>query len=75
MGHGFNTALKAALFATGKKQERIAALARIPPQKLSHAIYYRRELDDKERERLVKVLARFGVVRSVSELFAETVPA
>ena len=53
-----NVALKAALFATGKRQEAIAKAARIAPQDLSHALRGRRELDAKERKRLARVLGR-----------------
>lgn len=53
-----NVALKSAIFATGKHQKRIASLARIPAEKLSHAIHGRRELDDDERARLARVLGK-----------------
>jgi plasmid maintenance system antidote protein VapI len=59
-----NVALKAAIFATGKKQQRIARLAHVTPQDLSHAIHGRRELTDAERARLAKVLGK-----SESDLF------
>lgn len=59
-----NVALKSAIFATGKHQQRIARLARIQPQKLSHVIHGRRELDDAERDRLANVLGK-----SIGELF------
>lgn len=59
-----NVALKTALFATGKQQQRIARLARIPPQKLSHVIHGNRELDADERGRLARVLGK-----SEDELF------
>ena len=68
--HGLNTALKTAVFDTGQHQERIAKAARIQPQKLSHVIHGRRELDEKERARLLAVLARYGVHRTESELFS-----
>lgn len=53
-----NVALKTAIFASGREQQRIAKLARIAPEKLSHVIHGRRELDDKERERLARVLGK-----------------
>ena len=65
-----NVALKTALFATGKKQQDIARLARIAPQALSHAIAGRRDLDAEERKRLIKALSRFGVERSIADLFS-----
>lgn len=60
-----NVALKTALFATGKRQQDIAKKARIEPQKLSHAIHGKRELDDDEKCRLARVLGK-----SEDELFA-----
>lgn len=60
-----NVALKLALFASGKQQQRIAKAARIAPQKLSHVIRGRRELDSEERKRLARVLGK-----SEDELFA-----
>jgi len=65
--HILNVALKTALFATGKRQERIAKAARIAPQKLSHVLRGRRELDEGERKRLARVLGR-----SEDELFGAT---
>lgn len=62
-----NVALKAALFASGKSQERIAKAARIAPQDLSHALRGRRELDKRERKRLARVLGA-----SEAELFGAT---
>lgn len=59
-----NVALKTALFATGKQQQKIAKAARIAPQKLSHVLRGRRELDADERKRLARVLDR-----SEEELF------
>lgn len=59
-------ALKAALFASGKHQQVIAKRARVAPQKLSHALKGRRELDAGERQRLAKVL---GIPEQ--ELFGE----
>lgn len=53
-----NVVLKAALWGTGKPQERIARAARIAPQKLSHVLRGRRELDEGERKRLARVLGR-----------------
>lgn len=53
-----NVALKTALFATGKDQQLIAKRARISPQKLSHVIHGRRDLEPEERERLAKVLGK-----------------
>ncbi len=53
-----NVALKNAIFATGKHQKRIARLANVPAEKLSHAIHGRRELDDDERKRLSRVLGK-----------------
>lgn len=61
-----NVALKTAMFATGKKQQRIARLARISEQKLSHALHGRRTLDADERRRLARVLGK-----PESELFPE----
>lgn len=60
-----NVALKTALFATGKHQQRVAKAARISPQKLSHVLRGRRVLDDDEKARLAKVLGK-----SEDELFA-----
>jgi transcriptional regulator with XRE-family HTH domain len=62
-----NAALKHAIFESGREQRRIAKLARISAEKLSHAIYGRRTLDAKERERLAKVLGK-----SEDELFGAT---
>lgn len=59
-----NVALKSAIFATGKKQQRVARLAGITPQDLSHAIYGRRELSETQRARLAKLLGK-----SESDLF------
>lgn len=59
-----NLALKFAIFASGRHQQDIARLARLEPQKLSHAIYGRRELMPREQIRLAKVLCR-----PVEELF------
>lgn len=53
-----NVALKTAIFATGHEQQQIAKRARISPQKLSHVIHGRRDLDDRERERLARVLGK-----------------
>lgn len=53
-----NVALKMALFATGKHQQRIAALAKIAPEKLSHVVRGRRVLDSDERARLCAVLGK-----------------
>jgi transcriptional regulator with XRE-family HTH domain len=64
-----NVAMKSALFATGKRQDRIAKQARIHPAKLSHVLYGRRELDPDELARLAKVLGKHP-----SELF-DTVSA
>lgn len=60
-----NVALKHAIFASGREQRRIAKLAKIPAEKLSHVIYGRRELTPEERERLAKVLDK-----SEDELFS-----
>lgn len=51
-----NVALKTAIFASGREQQRVAKLARISPQKLSHVIRGRRTLDEAERERIARVL-------------------
>lgn len=59
-----NIALKHAIFASGREQRRIAKLARVSAEKLSHAIYGRRVLDADERRRLAKVLQK-----SEDELF------
>lgn len=53
-----NVALKTAIFASGREQRRIAKLARIAPEKLSHVVRGRRELDDDERARLCRVLGK-----------------
>lgn len=68
-----NVALKMALFATGKKQQDIARIARVAPQDLSHAIAGRRTLDSEERKRLIKALARYGVTSSINQLFPEAI--
>lgn len=59
-----NVALKTAIFASGREQRRIAKMARIAPEKLSHVVHGRRELDDAERARLARVLGK-----SEAELF------
>jgi hypothetical protein len=59
-----NLTLKIAIFADGRRQQDIASLAYIQPQKLSHAIYGRRELLPIEQKRLARILRR-----TVEELF------
>jgi hypothetical protein len=59
-----NLKLKLAIFADGRKQQEIALLAAIPPQRLSHAVYGRRELLPIEQARIASVLRR-----TVEELF------
>jgi len=59
-----NVALKTAVFATGKRQQRIAKLAGIDPQTLSRAIHGRRDLASDARARLARVLGK-----SEDELF------
>lgn len=61
-----NVALKTAIFASGREQKRVAKLARIPAEKLSHVIHGRRELDARERKRLARVLDK-----PESELFGQ----
>ena len=63
-----NLALKTAIVATGQLQHRVARRARIHPQRLSNAIHGRKILNDKERERLSKILGQ-----SEAELFAPAV--
>lgn len=65
-----NVALKTAIFASGREQQRIAQLARIAPEKLSHVIHGRRALSDDERKRLARVLGK-----TEDELFPATVLA
>lgn len=65
-----NVALKMAIFGSGKKQKRIAKLARISEAQLSHIIRGRRDADDGERDRIAKALDR-----PVDELFPEHVGA
>jgi hypothetical protein len=62
-----NVALMSAIFASGEEQRRIAQRARVPAEKLSHAIYGRRELDADEQKRVARVLKR-----SVADLFPAT---
>lgn len=62
-----NVALKMAIFASGREQQRVAKLARVSPQKLSHVIRGRREFDDAEKARLARVLGK-----SEEELFPES---
>ena len=61
-----NVALRVAIVKAGKEQRQIAKLARVSPEKLSHAIYGRRGLNDDERARVAKVLGY-----SVTDLFRE----
>lgn len=53
-----NVALKSAIFSSGRKQKRIAYLARIEETQLSHIVRGRRPASDEERERLAKVLGK-----------------
>lgn len=53
-----NVALKTAIFESGKKQKRIAKLARISEAKLSHIVRGRLAPNDTEREALAVALAR-----------------
>lgn len=60
-----NVALQSAIFASEQEQRTIAKRAKVAPEKLSHAIYGRRQLDDAEQQRIAAVLKR-----PVAELFA-----
>jgi plasmid maintenance system antidote protein VapI len=61
-----NVALKMAILESGKKQRRVAALARIHPTELSAIVRQRRSASKEQRERLARVLGR-----SQNELFPE----
>lgn len=66
-----NVALKTAMFSTNRQQQLIARAARIAPQKLSHVVHGRRDLDPDERKRLIHALERFGVQSTEVELFGQ----
>ena len=65
-----NLPLKIAIIADGRSQEYIARKALIEPQRLSHAIYGRRDLDADAQARLAKVLRR-----KLAEIFPPLPPA
>lgn len=56
MNRHLNLALKLAIAASGRKQQRIADLARVDRTKLSHLIAGRRRATPEERQRLASVL-------------------
>lgn len=64
MGRVLNVALKTAIFKSGKKQKRIAKLARMSESELSKIVRGHRPASSDERERLVKLLGA-----PVEELF------
>lgn len=64
-----NVILRDALWLSGLFQQDIAELANVSSQKLSHAIYGRRELNADEQYRLANVLRR-----PMAELFPPVVP-
>lgn len=51
-----NTALGKAIIDSGKKKKTIARLARMSPSKFSKVLHGDRPADEKERERLARVL-------------------
>lgn len=64
-----NLVLKMAIWTSGYSQQNVARLALIEPQKLSHAIYGRRELMPLEQKRLARVLQT-----TVETIFPANVP-
>lgn len=70
MGSRLNVALKMAILQSGKKQRRIATLARIHPTELSAIVRLRRAGTPEQRERLARVLGK-----SHDDLFPELAAA
>lgn len=59
-----NLALKLAIISSRKKQKRVARLARIDEQQLSHYVHRRRKPSVEEADRLSRVLDK-----SIDDLF------
>ncbi len=60
----FNLALKLAIVSSRKKQKRIARLARVDEQQLSHYVHRRRKPSLEEADRISRVLEK-----QVADLF------